>query len=186
MTLVSGSTYQIGGLTDLTSAEGSYVFSVNASFIDDQYGNPGTGSLSTSWLMDSTPPTSSVNSLPATTTATSFTVSVTGNDPTGANGSTPSGIKSFAIYVSKNGGAYSLLATVTPGNPSTIFTGQAGNTYGFYTIATDNAGNVQATPGSAQQTVQILSALSVSSFTPVSPNPQFVCLVDRRDLQRTD
>ena len=122
--------------------------------------------------MDTTPPTSSVNSLPATTTATSFTVSVTGTDPAGSNGSTPSKIKSFAIYVSKNGGVYSLLATVTPGNPSTLFTGQVGNTYGFYSVATDNAGNEQATPSSAQQTVQILSALSVNSFTPVSPNPR--------------
>jgi hypothetical protein len=171
-THVSGSTYDIGGLTGLTLSEGNYSFAVSAAFIDDQYGNPGTGSLSTTWLMDTTPPTSSVNSLPATTTSTNFTVSVTGTDPAGSNGSTPSGIASFAIYVSKNGGAFTLLAAVTPADPSTLFNGQAGNTYGFYSVATDYAGNVQATPASAQQTVQILSALSVSSFTPVSPNPR--------------
>ncbi len=169
---MSGSTYDVGDLTGLTSSEGSYSLSISAAFLDDQYGNPGTGNQSTSWLMDTTPPTSSVNSLPATTTATSFTVSVTGTDPAGSNGSTPSGIKSFAIYESKNGGTFTLLATVTPASPSTTFTGQPGNTYGFSSIATDNAGNIQATPSSAQQTVEILSALSVSSFTPVSPNPR--------------
>ena len=172
ITLVSGSTYQIGGLAGLTSTEGSYAFSVAAAFVDDVYGNPGTGSLSTSWLMDTTPPTSSVNPLPATTTSTSFTVSVTGSDPAGSNGSTPSGIASFTLYASKDGGAFMPFATVTPANPSASFTGQPGHTYGFYSIATDNAGNVQATPTSAQQTVQILSQLSVTSVTAVSPNPR--------------
>ena len=137
----------------------------------DTYGNPGTGSLSTSWLMDTTPPTSTVNSLPAQTTSTSFTVSVTSSDPTGSNGSTPSGVASIAIYDSKDGGAFTLFATVTPASPSAFFTGQAGHTYGFYSIATDNAGNVQATPTAAQQTVQILSPLSCHSIASVSPNP---------------
>ncbi len=122
--------------------------------------------------MDTTPPTSTVNSLPPTTTSTSFTVSVTASDPNGANGSTPRASRRSRIYVSKNGGAFSLFTTVTPADPSALFTGQAGNTYGFYSIATDNAGNVQPTPSTAQQTVQILSALSVSSITPVSPSPR--------------
>ena len=61
---------------------------------------------------------------------------------------------------------------MTPANPSASFTGQAGHTYGFYSIATDNAGNVQPTPTAAQQTVQIVSALSVTSIAAVSPNPR--------------
>ncbi len=172
ITQVSGSTYDIGGLTGLTSSEGSYSLSVSAAFLDDQYGNPGTGGLATTWLLDTTPPTSTINYLPAATTSTSFSVSVTASDPNGANGSPASGVASIGIYVSKNGGAFTLLATVTPGNASTPFTGQAGNTYGFYSIATDNAGNVQATPTSAQATVQIVSGLTVSSITQVSPNPR--------------
>ncbi len=172
ITQVSGSTYQIGGLTRLTSSEGSYTLTVSAAFVDDPYGNPGTGSLSTSWLMDTTPPTSTVNPLPAQTTSTSFTVSVTSNDPTGSDSSTPSGVASIAIYDSNDGGPYTLFTTVTPASPSATFTGQAGHTYGFYSIATQNAGNVQATPAAAQQTVQILSPLSVTSFTAVVPNPR--------------
>ena len=172
ITLLSGSTYQIGGLAGMTSPEGSYSFSVAAAFVDDLYGNPGTGSQSTSWLMDTTPPTSSVKPLPTTTTSTSITVSVTGSDPAGSNGSTPSGIASFTLYASKDGGAFLQFATVTPANPSASFIGLAGQTYGFYSIATDNAGNVQPTPTAAQETVQILSPLSVASFTAVSPNPR--------------
>ena len=172
--LVSGttSTYEISGLSGLTTAEGTYVLTVNASGIQDEAGNVGTGSMSTSWLMDTTPPTSTVTTLPSQTTSTSFVVSVTGTDPNGSNGSTPSGIASFAIYVSNDGGAFSLFATVTPADPSAVFVGQAGNTYGFYSIATDNAGNVQPTPTAAQQTVQILAPMTVSSITAVSPNPR--------------
>ncbi len=172
VSLVSGSTYQITGLSGLTSAEGKYTLTVNSSLIQDADGNFGTNSLSTSWLMDTTPPTSTINSLPAQTTSTSFSVSVTSNDPSGSNGSTASGVASIAIYDSTDGGPFTFLATVTVASPSVSFTGHAGHTYGFYSIATDNAGNVQATPTSAQQTVQILSPLSVNSFTVVSPNPR--------------
>ena len=97
---------------------------------------------------------------------------MTGSDPAGSNGSTPSGVASIAIYDSTDGGPFALLATVTPADPSATFTGQAGHTYGFYSIATDQAGNVQPTPAAAQQTVQILTPLTVSSIAPVAPNPR--------------
>ncbi len=168
LSLVSGSTYDINGLGGLTAAEGNYGLTVNASAIDDTYGNPGTGSLSTSWLMDTTPPTSTVNPLPAETTSTSFSVSVTSDDPAGSNDSMPSGVASIMIYDSEDGGAYSLFTT----SPSALFTGQAGHTYGFYSIATDNAGNVQATPAAAQETVQIILPLTITSIAAVSPNPR--------------
>ncbi len=172
LSLVSGSTYDINGLAGLTTAEGTYSLTVNAASISDSYGNPGTGSLSTSWLMDTTRPTSTVSALPAQTTSTSFTVSATSSDPTGSNGSTPSGVASIALYDSKDGGSYTQFASVTPASPSALFTGQAGHTYGFYSIATDNAGNVQATPTAPQQTAQIISPASVTSIAAVSPNPR--------------
>ena len=174
ISLVSGttSTYQIGGLSGLTTAKGTYMLTVNASSIQVPAGNFGTSSMSTSWLMDTTPPTSTVGPLPAQTTSTSFLVSASGTDPEGSYGSTPSGIASFAIYVSKDGGAFSLFTTVTPANPSALYTGQVGHTYGFYSVATDNAGNVQATPATAEQTVQILLPMTVSSIAAVSPNPR--------------
>ncbi len=163
ISIVSGadSTYQIGGIAGLTTAEGTYSLTVDATQIDS-FGDFGNGSVSTSWLMDTTPPTSTVNALPSTTTATTFTVSATGSDPTGSNGSTPSGIASFAIYTSTDNSAFTLWTTVTPSSPSAIFTGQADHTYGFYSVATDNAGNVQATPVTAQATVEILPGYIVN------------------------
>ena len=65
ITLISNTTYAIGGLADLTSAQGEYTLTVNDADIDDQNDNAGSGSMSTSWLMDTTPPTSTVVALPA-------------------------------------------------------------------------------------------------------------------------
>jgi hypothetical protein len=101
--------------------------------------------------MDTTPPTSTVNSLPTQTTSTSFTVSVTASGPDGANGSTPSVVASIAIYDSTNGGPFALFTTVTPSDPSATFTGRAGNTYAFYSIATDKAGNLPGRHGDHQE-----------------------------------
>ena len=165
ISLVSGSTYRIGGLSVLTTAEGQYTLTVSAAGVQDQDGNVGTGSRSTSWLMDTTPPTSSVSALPSYTASTSFLVSVTGTDPSGANGSTPSGIASFAIYDSVNGGPFTLFTTVTPAHPSATFTGQVGNSYGFYSVATDNGGNVQATPTAAQASTTIVTATNLTAIS---------------------
>jgi hypothetical protein len=156
VTLESGSTYQISGLSSLTGAEGSYVLTVTGADIKSSSGSAGFGSASTSWLMDTTPPASAVNPLPSQTTSTTFTVSVTASDPNGANGSTPSGVASIAIYDSTNGGAFVLDTTVSPSNPSATFTGQAGNAYAFFSIATDEAGNVQPTPGGPQATTTVI------------------------------
>ncbi len=61
---VSGTTYRIGGLGALTAADGTYTLSLDAAGVQDTHGVLGTGSLVTSWLMDSTPPTSTVTALP--------------------------------------------------------------------------------------------------------------------------
>ena len=169
VTLVSGSTYMISGLSSRTGTEGTYTLTVNAADIHDVYGNPGTGSASTSWLMDTTPPTSTVDSLPAQTTSTSFVVSVTASDPKAANGSTASGVASIAVYESTNGGSFALYTTVSSADPSATFVGDAGDTYAFYSIATDNAANVQPTPTTAQQTIQILAPMTVNSVSAVAP-----------------
>ncbi len=168
----SGNTYQIGGLAQLTTAEGSYDLSFDGTKIADIAGNAGTGSVSTSWLMDTTSPVSKVGSLPAQTTSTSFLVTVSASDPNGSDGGAPSGVASMAIYDSEDDGTFGFFATVTTADPSAEFTGQAGHTYGFFSIATDNAGNVEATPAAPQATVQILYPLSISSIAAVSPNPR--------------
>ncbi len=141
LTLVSDttSTYAIGDLTGLTGAQGNYTLTVNAADILDPNGVAGTGTSSTSWLMDTTPPTSHVNALAARGTSLSFSVSVTGSD----GGNPPSGVASYEIYASINGGAWSLWTTVPASNATATYTGQSNTTYSFYSIAHDLAGNTE-------------------------------------------
>ena len=76
--------------------------------------------------------------LPARDDQTSFTVSWSGSDDAGG-----SGIASYNVYVSDNGGPYTLFTSSdSPG--SATFSGQNGHTYAFYSIATDNVGNQEA------------------------------------------
>ncbi|MGO9600226.1 MAG: dockerin type I domain-containing protein [Isosphaeraceae bacterium] len=160
VSLVSGSTYQIGGLGGLTTVEGNYTLTVNAAAVQNAFGKAGAGSMSTSWLMDTTPPSSHVNALPARETSLSFVVSVTGTDPSGASGSPPSGVASYDIYASTNGGGWSLWTTVTASSPSATFTGQSKTTYAFYSIAHDRAGNTEV------KTPQIEASTYLPNLTP--------------------
>ena len=101
-------------------------------------------------LVDATPPTSTVTALPAYETSTTFTVGWSGTD--GQNGS---GVAGYSIYESDNGGPFTLWQSATAQQTSATFSGQDGDTYGFYSVATDNAGNVEATPTAAQATTTI-------------------------------
>jgi uncharacterized repeat protein (TIGR01451 family) len=80
--------------------------------------------------------------------ASTFTVNWSGQDPGG------SGAASYNVYVSVNGGAYSLWQSDTTAT-SGVYTGQPGDTYAFYSVATDHVGNVQPTPSSAQATTSV-------------------------------
>ncbi|MDB4978641.1 MAG: hypothetical protein JWM56_827 [Candidatus Peribacteria bacterium] len=93
---------------------------------------------------DTTKPVSTVNNtLGARQTSLSFPVSVTGSDP----GSPSSGVSSYDIYVAVGAGAFNYWTTVSAGSPSTTFTAVCGvnanNSIFFYSIAHDNAGNVE-------------------------------------------
>ena len=160
VSLISGSTYQIGGLAALSASGGSYELTVNASGIEDQHGNAGSGSLSTFWLMDVTPPQSHVSALPARGDSLVFPVAVTGSDPVGPGGSPPSGVASYDILVSTNGGAWTLWTSVPASNPTASFTGQSNTTYAFYSIAHDSAGNVE------KKTPLIEASTYVPNLTP--------------------
>ncbi len=113
---------------------------------------------------DTTPPTSSVSALAATQTSLGFTVRWSGSDA--------SGIASYDVYVSDNGGAFTQWQSDTT-NTSAVFTGVNGHTYRFFSVATDNAGNVQDTPATAQASTILAirslttTVLSVASSTVV-------------------
>ena len=82
-------------------------------------------------------PSSSVSALPKRGTSLSFTVSVTGSDAATAS---PSGVTTFDIYSSTNGGPWAYWTTVPVSNPSATFNGQSNTIYAFYSIAHDLAG----------------------------------------------
>jgi hypothetical protein len=116
-------------------------------------GTPTTAVLT---LIDDGAPTSSVAALPANEPPT-FTVSWSGSDPTGP------GIASYSIYVSDNGGPFTVWQSATT-QTSATYTGQVGHTYGFYSVATDTAGRVQSTPPQAQASTTVVQ----SPFLPLT------------------
>ncbi len=118
--------------------------------------------------IDAGPPTSSVVPLPATEASTSFTVAWSGHDDTGGPG-----IASYAVYVSDNGGPFAAFQADTTATSAT-FTGVNGHAYGFYSIATDSAGDVQSTPTAAQATTEI-------DLPPAPPQPSPPVLVAADD-----
>jgi hypothetical protein len=114
--------------------------------------------------IDGGPPTSTVNPLPAVTSSSSpsFVVSWLGADDAGG-----SGIAFFEIYVSTDNGPFMpfLLGTT---QTSATFTGQFGHSYSFYSVATDNVGNRQATPSAAQAVTELVFQTISSTTTTVA------------------
>src|SRR5262249_28294927 len=60
----------------------------------------------------------------------------------------------YDVYVSDNGGKFTQLLKGTT-KTTAVFTGKNGHKYGFYSVATDKAGNRQATPTKAQASTTI-------------------------------
>ncbi len=104
------------------------------------------------WLntIDRDAPVTHVLPLSTTQSATTFQVQWTGTDA-GA------GIQDFSIYVSDNGGAFTLWQDHTS-SLSANFTGAIGHSYGFFALGTDLVGNAEATKTTAEATTQIVSA----------------------------
>jgi len=128
--------------------------------------------------IDAAPPVSSVQPLPATAPAASFPVRWSGMDDAGG-----SGIGSYTIYVSDNGGPFTPWLTNTT-LTSAIYAGQDNHSYGFLSVATDNVGNQEATPTTAQATTTVLQttvSLVIGSPTITSAGSGFVFTVQAED-----
>jgi len=108
--------------------------------------------------IDADPPTSQVTDLPAQSPAT-FTVSWGGDDGAG------SGVATYDVYISTDGGPYALWLDDTP-DTSATFTGQNAHTYAFYSVATDNVGHTEAAPPAADAQTQVV--LDTRVLTPGS------------------
>jgi RHS repeat-associated protein len=119
------------------NAQASIVFDTNPAILTPLWSN----------TLDVDAPTSGVTSLPPVSPPT-FTVSWSGNDGSG------SGVGGYDVYISDNGApfvAWQSGVTAT----SASFGGSAGHSYGFYSVATDNAGNRQIAPPAAQATTTV-------------------------------
>jgi hypothetical protein len=92
-------------------------------------------------------PTSAVASLPPQVAGPSFTVTWAGSDP-GSN------ITMYDVFVSDNGGPFTLFQTATTATSAT-FTGTPGHTYGFFSIATNAVGITEAMKTTADAVVTI-------------------------------
>ena len=117
---------------------------------------PTPAGFQASTTVDGEPPTSTVTALPAFE-PTSFVLHWSGSDTTGG-----SGLASYTIYVSDNGSGFTPFVANTT-QTSTTFVGQAGHTYGFFSTATDNVGNVEAAHPSADTQTTTLAPIVVNS-----------------------
>jgi hypothetical protein len=88
--------------------------------------------------IDAGSPTSAVQTLSATVPTTNFVVRWSGEDDAGG-----SGVGTYTIYVSTNGGPYSVWINDTSATQG-VFTGIDGKTYQFRSLAADNVGNRQS------------------------------------------
>jgi hypothetical protein len=149
-------TYTVGPKTSLATgtpinAQATVVFDTNAPLSTATYTN----------TIDAGAPTSTVQALPAVSPGT-FSVSWSGQDD--ANGS---GIASYDVYVSANGGIPTLWQSATT-QTSAAYTGQDGHTYAFLSVARDNVGHVQPMPASAQASTRVDAVPPTSSVQPLA------------------
>jgi hypothetical protein len=118
-------------------AQASIIFDANEPIETAEYVN----------TLDAEPPTSSVNALPAAVPPT-FTISWSGDDGAG------SGVAYYNVYVAVGDGPFVRWLSRTAAT-SASFTGEAGQTYSFYSVATDNVGWRQPTPAAAQTSTTV-------------------------------
>ncbi|MFT3882186.1 MAG: carboxypeptidase regulatory-like domain-containing protein [Gemmatales bacterium] len=144
-------TFDIQAKSNLTAGteiknQASIVFDANAPLATNQ-------SLNT---IDTETPVTKVNTLPATTTNTSFTVNWTGQDPHHG-----AGIVSYNIYVSTNNGPFTLWKDHTT-DTSAVFTGEKGKKYSFYSTAVDGLGFEEDAPTTYDAVIEVLANLKPS------------------------
>jgi hypothetical protein len=135
------------GTGTVITNQASIVFDTNAAIATPTWTN----------TIDSSTPTSTVTALAPKIVAGSFPVGWSGTD-------TGSGIATYTVYVSDNGGPFTIwqpAVTTTTAN----YTGVAGHTYGFYSIATDGAGNIEPDKTGPDTTTAVVTSLTPLATT---------------------
>jgi alpha-mannosidase len=121
-------------------------------------GAAGSLAASKSLVIDTASPTSAVAALPGNSAAKDFAVAWSGSD-----GAAGSGIASYSIFVSIDNGSYVPWLTGTTITES-VYHGQSGHSYAFYSLAADNADNVEPAPAAPDaQTAVLLGSPAIWS-----------------------
>jgi len=119
--------------------QATIIFDVNAP-ID-------TGTVSNT--LDGDAPESAVNGLPAEIEGREIVLNWSGDDPFDG-----SGLATFTIYLSTDGGAFVPFIQNTR-STSGVYWGEPGHTYTFYSQAMDNVGNIEPAPAKPDATITI-------------------------------
>jgi Concanavalin A-like lectin/glucanases superfamily/CARDB/Secretion system C-terminal sorting domain/Thrombospondin type 3 repeat len=140
---------------DSIYAQARIVFDINAPIETPQIFN----------TIDALPPQSQMTAIADTTDTGSTLLTWTGADDTGG-----CGIKSYSIYVSKDNAPFVPFIKDTLAN-STVFRGEGGHAYRFFSIAKDNVDNEEAlkTIAEAKTFVKDARALDSISITLTTP-----------------
>jgi len=105
--------------------------------------------------IDETPPASRVTlfALGAVATSLQIPVSLTGTD----SGAGASGVKEFDVFVAQDTGSWTWFATVAAinGTATVNYNATSNHTYFFYSIARDNAGNVESKAAVPEATIRV-------------------------------
>ncbi len=127
------------GLTTGTMIQnsGAVVFDSNPSISTNVWSN----------TIDNTPPVSKVSGLPGKESCNNFNVKWSGTDK-------GSGLGTFSLFASDNGGPFQPWLSNTTAT-SGIYDGVRGHTYGFYSIATDLAGNPEVLKSKAEASTKV-------------------------------
>ncbi|NQT18153.1 MAG: hypothetical protein HQ592_00500 [Planctomycetes bacterium] len=150
---------------------------VNASAVDES-GNSSVADAVLTLAIDTIAPTSAVAALPDTS-APVFYVRWSGDDGTG------SGIESYDVHVSENGGDYSFLQAGTT-DTQVLFTGELDITYGLYSIARDIAGNVEQKALAAEAETTVTRQWATPGDTNMDCTVNVLDLIHVRNLLQTD
>lgn len=100
--------------------------------------------------LDNSAPASSVQALTVIPCSANTSAQWSGTD-------TGSGIRDYTVYVSDNGGPFTIWQSNTTAT-SGSYSGQFGHTYAFYSVAQDKAGNVEKPPVSPDATVTLTAS----------------------------
>jgi hypothetical protein len=123
---------------------------VEFDFAGDLYDHPAPKEGPWINTVDAEAPSSYVLPLPSQTTETAFLVEWTGED-----GVIGSGIAHYSIYHSVDGLPFSLWLHTT--DTSAIMSGEVGHSYAFYSVATDNVGNIENVPTEPDTVINVIS-----------------------------